>query len=43
MWPLWDREVAVCWGVSGKKDCPLVLLKSVVKNHIYFLSGSYFI
>lgn len=40
---LWDREVAVCWGASGKKDCPLVLLKSLVKKHNYFLSGSYFI
>lgn len=33
----------MCWGSSGKKDCPLVLLKSVVKKHNYFLSGSYFI
>lgn len=43
MWPLWDEEVAVRWGSSGKKDCPLVLLKSVVKKHNYFLSGPYYI
>ena len=27
------KEVVVCWGSSGKKDCPLVLLKSVIKKH----------